>query len=378
MAQSFDAIIVGLGAMGSAAAYHLARRGQRILGLDRFTPPHSFGSSHGQTRFIREAYFEHPAYVPLVQAAYQRWAELEKESQRTLFRQTGGLMIGPAEGVLVSGAQHSAEVHGLAYERLTADDIRRRFPAFQPGDEMVAVWEPRAGILFPEACIQAHLEMAGHRGATLHFDEKVLSWHNSGEGVRVVTSKGEYQARRLLLTAGAWINQLVPELGLPLSVERQVIVWFAPSRPEHLSPDRCPIWIIEYEPSRFLYGFPDLGEGVKAGLHHDGETVDPETVRRDIRSDEIHVVQSLVRRFLPGAGGPARTAAVCLYTNTPDFHFLIDTHPNHPHVLIASPCSGHGFKFAGVLGEVLSDLLIEGRSPLDLSFFRLDRFVITR
>ena len=375
MSGSFEVVIVGLGAMGSAAAYHLARRGWRVLGLDRFTPPHSLGSSHGQTRFIREAYFEHPLYVPLVQRAYERWTELEQAIGRPLWRQTGGLMIGPGQGTLLTGVQQSAQIHHLAYELFSAAEVRQRFPAFRPPDEMIAVWEPRAGILFPEACIEAHLDMARRHGAMLQFDEPVIAWEADGQGVRVQTSKGSYQAARLLLTVGAWLPRLVSELALPLTVERQVQFWFEPAaRAEYFDVNRCPIYLWEYRPDCFFYGFPDLGEGVKVGRHHEGEITDPEKVRREVAPEEVEAMRALLRRFMPDADGPLRATSVCLYTNTPDSHFLIDVHPDHPQVVMASPCSGHGFKFSSVIGEILADLLTEGQTSFDLSCFRLSRF----
>jgi sarcosine oxidase len=375
MERSFDVIIIGLGAMGSAAGYELARRHRRVLGLDRFTPPHTFGSSHGQTRIIREAYFEHPLYVPLVRRAYQRWAELERECGRRLLRQTGGAMIGPPDGSLVMGAQRSAQTHELPHELLTAEEIRRRFPALRPADEMVAVWEPRAGILFPEACIEAQLDLARQRGAALRFAEPVISWRADGAGVQVTTANSTYRAEQLLLTAGPWTRQLLADLSLPLTVERQVICWFEPStNPEHFHPDRCPINLWEYAPERFFYGFPDLGHGVKAARHHEGEMVEPDAVRREAGPEEVAEIRTFVRRFLPEADGALRHSSGCLYTNTPDSHFLVDCHPRHRQVLIASPCSGHGFKFASAFGEILADLLSAGRSAFDLSPFRLARF----
>ncbi len=375
MHQTFEVIIAGLGAMGSAAAYHLARRGHRVLGLDRFTPPHSFGSSHGQMRIIREAYFEHPLYVPLVQRAYELWAELERECGRTLFRQTGGLMIGPPDGVLVSGAQHSAQLHQLPHTLLSADEMRGRFPALHPTDEMVAVWEPRAGILFPESCIEAHLELARQHGATLQFEEPITKWQADGAGVQVSTSHGDYRADRLLLAAGPWIQTLLADLSLPLMVERQTICWFEPTaHAENFHPDCCPINLWEYAPGRFFYGFPDLGQGVKAAIHHEGEVAEPETVRRTVAPEEIEHIRTFVRRFLPDADGELRHSAVCLYTNTPDSHFLVDFHPQHTPVLIASPCSGHGFKFSSVIGELVADLFLSGQSSFDLRPFRLERW----
>jgi len=374
MQKSFDVIILGLGAMGSAAAYHLAQRRHRVLGLDRFTPPHTLGSSHGQTRIIREAYFEHPLYVPIVQRAYENWAELERETKQQLFQQTGGLMIGPPDGVLVTGARRSAQLHHLPHELLNAADIRRRFPAFQPTEETVAVWEPRAGIVFPERCIAAHLQMALQHGATLQYDEPAVKWERDGEGVRVSTAKGEYHASRLLLSAGAWFNQLVAELNLPLVIERQVLLWFTPkTHPEHFAPPHCPIYIWEHEPDRIIYGFQNLGEGVKVGIHHEGEHTNPDHVRREVGADDINAMRGILRRIIPAIDTPPRATAVCLYTTTPDAHFLLDFHPHHPQVLLASLCSGHGFKFSSAFGEILTDLLLEGRSRFDLSLFRLER-----
>ena len=371
MSGSFDVILVGLGAMGSAAAFHLAKRGRKVLGLDRFTPPHSFGSSHGQTRIIREAYFEHPMYVPLVQRAYQLWDELEDSSGRELLRITGGLMIGRPDGVLVSGARRSAEQHRLGHELLTAAEVLARFPALRPADDMVALWEPRAGILFPEACVGAHLALAQASGATLRYDEPLMSWRSEGDGVRVVTDHGEYRAGQVLLTAGGWIQSLVPELNLPFTVERQAVYWFAPRiDPAIFAPARCPIHLWEAAPGEFFYGFPDLGDGVKVARHHAGEAADPERLRREVSDAEVAAMRELVRRFLPDADGALRSTSVCMYTNTPDEHFWIDRHPVHPQVLIASPCSGHGFKFSTVIGEVLAELLDNGQSRFDLSLFR--------
>jgi sarcosine oxidase len=371
MSGSHDVVVVGLGAMGSAAAFHLARKGLRVLGLDRFTPPHALSSSHGQSRIIREAYFEHPLYVPLVQRAYRLWAELEDRSGLNLMRITGGLMIGRPDGVLVSGARRSAEQHRLRHEMLTASEVTARFPALRPAEGMVALWEPCAGILFPEACVGAHLAQAAAHGATLRYDEPVSSWQSDGDGVRVVTSQGEYRAGRLLLTAGSWIHSLLPGLKLPFTVERQVQYWFAPrDHPESFAAARCPVHLWESSPQNFFYGFPDLGDGVKIARHHAGEISDPERLRRDVSDDEVAAIRAWVSRFVPDADGALRSAEVCMYTNTPDEHFWIDWHPENARVLIASPCSGHGFKFSSVIGEVLAELLDGGQSRFDLGPFR--------
>lgn len=369
--DSCDVIVVGLGAMGSAAAFHLAREGQKVVGLDRFTPPHAFGSSHGETRIIREAYFEHPLYVPLVQRAYQLWAELEHASGRNLLRITGGLMIGRPDGVLVSGARRSAEQHALPHEILTIAEVRKRFPVLRPDEDMVAVWEPRAGMLSPEACIDAHLALAREHGATLRFDEPLTNWRIEAGEVVATTAMGHYRARQLLLTAGSWIRSLVPEVDLPVTVERQVVYWFKPrAGTAAFAPSRCPIHLWETAPREFFYGFPDCGNGVKVAIHHGGELTGADDLRREVAADEVAAIRELVRRFVPDADGALRSSSVCMYTNTPDEHFWIDRHPEHTQVLIASPCSGHGFKFSTVIGEALADLLTGRRPRFDLGVFQ--------
>jgi sarcosine oxidase len=367
--------------MGSAAAYHLASAGLRVLGLERFHPPHDRGSSHGRTRIIREAYFEHPAYVPLVQRAYELWSKLERQSGRKLLLQTGGLMIGPDPGVLVSGAKRSAEEHRLAHRMLSVAEIRHEFPAFAIRDNESAVWEPRAGILFPELCIQTHLDLAVKTGAALRFGEPVVRWEPDGHRVRVITGAGNYTADRLLISAGAWLDSLALELKLPLSVERQVLFWFEPDDRGHghdlFSPQRFPIFIWENEPRKFFYGFPDLGDGVKIGVHHQGEITAPDRLNREVGTTEASGAQALLRQHIPPAAGALKSAVVCMYTNTPDEHFILDFHPEHPQVLMASPCSGHGFKFSAVIGEIAGELLRGKQPPFDLSLFRINRFCIS-
>jgi len=379
MSETLDAVVVGLGAMGSAALAALASRGRRVIGLDRFTPPHAFGSSHGKSRIIREAYFEDPRYVPLVQRAYERWADLERESGRTLLLRTGGLMIGPPGGALVSGALRSAEVHALPHQLLSAAEARAAYPALRVPDDAVAVREPRAGVLFPEACIAEQLERARRHRAEIRCDEPAIAWAAEGEGVEVRTERGRFRAGHLVLCAGAWLARLVPELELPLAVTRQALFWFEPAaHPERFAPGRFPIFIWEDEPGRFLYGFPDLGDGIKIARHQEGEATDAESVRREVGADEIEIMRAALSRCIPDAAGRVRETAVCLYTNTPDQHFIVAVHPEHPQVVIASPCSGHGFKFASALGEVLADLAM-GRPPeFDLGLFRLERLKAPR
>lgn len=375
MKDLYDTIVVGLGAMGSAAAYSLARRGHRVLGLDRFTPPHTLGSSHGATRIIRHAYFEHPLYVPLVLAAHRLWQELEVRFGTPLFRHTGAIMIGPRDGTLVAGSRRSAELHTLPYEELSAAEIRRRYPALRPEPEMTGLLEPEAGVLYPEAAIRAFLDNAGHHGARLHFDEPVLTWKAHRQSVKVETGRGTYRGASLLLCAGAWMGRLLENVAPSLEVERNVLHWFERTPgDETLDPDRCPIHIWEYAAERYWYGFPDFGDGVKVALHHEGETTSAEDLRREVGAAEIAGMREILKTYLPAAGGRHLRSTVCMYTNTPDGHFVLDRHPRSPLVWVASCCSGHGFKFASVFGEILADLLGEGKTEFDLTPFELSRF----
>lgn len=371
-----DVIVMGLGAMGSAAAYHLARRGVRVVGIEQYTPAHDRGSSHGRSRIIREAYFEHPDYVPLIQRAYELWRDLEAEAGERLLVMTGGLMIGPEDGVLVQGALTSARTHRLPHELIGAEEVRRRFPPFRLQPATVAVAEPNAGVLFPEACVRAHLDGASAAGAVLHFEEAVRRWTASADRVEVMTSKGTYTAAGLILTAGPWAPEVLRDLGLPLQVERNVMYWFAPLRHgEAFAPERFPIYICEYRKDAFFYGFPALPAGsVKVAHHHSGEVCAPDTIRRVVDADEVARMQALLAAHLPDAGGQLRQTATCMYTNTPDGHFIIDRHPEWKTVTIACGFSGHGFKFASVVGEVLADLALDGRTRHRIDLFQLARF----
>jgi sarcosine oxidase len=373
--RPYDVAIVGLGAMGSAAAWHLARRGVRVVGLDRHCPPHSFGSTHGRSRILREAYFEHPLYVPLVQRAHALWRELEHEAGRALMDATGGLMIGPEDGTLVRGAEQSARLHRLPCARWSAAEVRERVPALGGvPDRVVALWEPHAAMLRPEAAVDAMLASARAHGAEIVCDTAVTGWRADGHDVVLATSARDYHASHVVLAAGPWIGQLLPRTRLPLAVERAVQFWFEPAadRAAH-RPDRLPVFIVEWERGRLFYGLPDHGHGVKVAEHHAGEATSADHVRRTVGDDERTAIRGLALPWLPGLGRLAE-ASVCLYTNTPDGHFVIDRLPRHPNVVVASPCSGHGFKFAPAIGAIVADL-VTGRIPtFDLSPFRLSRF----
>lgn len=370
--MSYDAIVAGLGGMGSAAAYHLAGRGGRVLGLERYTPAHDRGSSHGESRIIRLAYSEGPDYVPLLLRAYELWERLERESEEELMTLTGGLMVGTPGSKFFAGSIRSAEEHGLSYEVLDAPELKRRYPVFEPTPETVALLEQRAGFLRPEASVKAHLGRAASLGADLRFEEEILSWKPTGSGVRVETASGTYEAGRLVVSAGAWAPKLLADLGLPLEVTRQILFWFDPEGGvEPFLPDRFPIFIWEPEDGNSFYAIPahDGSGGVKVAFFRAGsKPTDPETIDREVHAGEVDFIRSYLARYVPSLDGELLYAKTCMYTNTPDEHFVISTHPEYPQVAIAAGFSGHGYKFCSVVGEILADLATEGRTdhPIDL------------
>ena len=374
--QQYDTIVVGVGGMGSAALYHLARRGDRVLGLERFDIPHAMGSSHGVTRIIRLAYFEDPAYVPLLRRAYQLWRELQTEAGEQLLFITGGIDAGPAGSVVVEGSLRSCREHHLEHEVLTGAQLARRFPGYRLPEDSVAIFQPEGGFLLSERAIVAHVNAALAHGAEVHGRERVLAWEAPGDGVVVRTERGEYRAKRLVLTAGAWAGSLVDGLAGLAVPERQVLIWTQPRRPELFTPDRFPVFNVEL-PEGHVYGFPVYGiPGFKFGLyHHFGEQVDPDALDREavtLRDEEA--LREPIERYFPDAAGPTTALKVCMFTNSPDEHFLIDRHPAHPEVTVAAGFSGHGYKFCSVVGEILADLALEGTTRHDVRLFRLDRF----
>lgn len=367
-------IVVGAGAMGSAAAAHLAAAGQRVLVLERFTPGHDRGSSHGLSRIIRLAYFEDPRYVPLLRRAFELWHALEGRSGETLFHRTGGLDIG-AEGTRIfEGSLRTCRAHGLAHEVLDAPALMGRVPAWRVPPGTRAVLQPDAGFLVPERGIAAHLAMARAHGAVIRAEEPVQEWQATGGRCVVRTERGTYDAGQLVLAAGAWMPSLVPELAGLLAVERQVVGWFEAADRDLFAPARFPIFVHEAEEGDF-YGFPEHGvPGVKVGRYHQGASVpDPAAVDRAIGDDDEAVMRTHLARYLPGANGARLDARTCLMTNMPDGHFLIDRDPAAPEVLWLSCCSGHGFKFASVIGEVAAELVTRGETRHDVGMFRRGR-----
>lgn len=369
MAAAYDVIVIGVGGMGSAACEHLARRGCRVLGLEQFALGHDRGSSHGETRIIRLAYFEHPDYVPLLQRAYRLWNELEQRTGRTLLHQNGLILSGPAAGETITGALRSARDHQLAVERLTPTDLRHRFPGFAPPEEHAIVFESRAGYLAVEDCVAAHLAAARSAGAEFRERTPVLRWGRDGRGVFVETASERFTAQGLVITAGAWAARVLADLRLPLIVRRKFVGWFATSAGSYAAAEGTPTYYCEL-PEGAFYGFPSLdGTSLKVAEHTGGAVVDdPASVDRAAHADDVAPLARFVQRFLPQATTTLVRHSVCLYTLTPDQHFLIATHPEHPQVQIAAGFSGHGFKFTPVVGAALADLATTGRSELPIGF----------
>lgn len=361
--------------MGSAIAYNLASHGAKVLGLEKFSLNHANGSSHGKSRIIRTAYFEHPSYVPLVKRAMDLWLKLQADSGMNLIRFTGGLMFGRPETQLISGTLESARQHQLPCETLSIHDVGSRFPTFHPSDGEIAVYEPNAGILFPENCIEAHTRQAEELGAEVYFNEPIIEWTATRDGVSVKTRNASYQAKSAIFAAGAWLTELLPELKLPLQCERNCVFWLKPSKNQDLfAADRMPFFLWELSDGVHFYGIPDLGEGVKVARHHSGQYMSPDAVNRNVTEQDETPVRHFLENHIPWANGSVASAATCLYTNSPDEHFIIDHHPKHQNVVIVSACSGHGFKFASAIGEAVTEMLLNGKTSSDISLFKIERF----
>ncbi len=381
MERNFDVIIAGLGGMGSATAYQLAARGRRVLGLERFTPAHTQGSSHGKSRVIRQAYFEDPAYVPLLLRAYELWEQLERDAGRELLTITGGLMLGRETSQTFAGSLLSAREWDLPHEVLDAAEIRRRFPPLTPAPDLLGLYEAKAGFVHPENSVWAHLEQASARGAELHFTEPVLSWQADADGVRVTTGRGTYFAERLILAPGAWAPELMGDLGLPFKVTRQALYWFEPEGgTAPFAVGRFPIYVWELDDGTQLYGFPHQPgvPGVKTAFFYSGAQCDPNNVNRVVSAEEVAQMRATLAEKIPTMNGTLLEAATCLYTEVPDHHFVVALHPAHANVVLASPCSGHGYKFCSVIGEILADLAIDGSTRHPIGLFDPSRFAVTR
>ncbi|MFI6641734.1 N-methyl-L-tryptophan oxidase [Streptomyces sp. NPDC050504] len=380
MARAYDVIVLGLGGMGSAAAAHLAERGARVLGLERYGPAHDRGSSHGGSRATRQSYFEGPDYVPLLLRAFELYERLERDTGRDVVTLCGGLMAGRPDARTVAGSLLSARQWDLPHELLDAKEIGRRFPTLAPAADEVGLFEPRAGFLRPENTVSAHLALAARHGAALHFQEPATGWEPYGDGVRVRTAEAAYTAGQLVVCPGAWAPALLADVGVPIVAQRQVTYWFEPrGGTAAYTPDRQPIHIWEDSDGVQSYGFPAIDGpdgGVKVAFFREGGSpCTPETVDRTVRAEEVAAVARHAARFVPGLPGTFLRAVTCMYSNTPDEHFVIDRHPACPdRVSVACGFSGHGFKFVTVVGEILADLALEGATGHPVGLFAAGRF----
>ncbi|MFP3390856.1 N-methyl-L-tryptophan oxidase [Brevibacillus sp. SIMBA_040] len=375
--QHFDVIIVGVGSMGMAAGYYVAKQGVSTLLIDSHDPPHTMGSHHGDTRIIRHAYGEGKQYVPLALRSQELWRQLEEASGVKLFVQTGVLTAGPHDQPFLQEVKESAERYSLPLEVLSSKEVHERWSGIQLPDDFFACLEPTSGVLYPEKCIDAYRQLAISSGATLLTDTHVIALEPDGDGVIVQTANEHYRAGKVLLSAGAWNPALLTSLGLsvPLAPTRKTVAWFGADE-ELYSSDRFPAFIFNLGDSSY-YGFPSFDQtGVKIGRHDGGQVIDPDRLERTFGtylSDEGDV-RSFLETFMPQAAGPLCAGRVCIYTMTPDEHFVVDRHPDHPQIVIAAGFSGHGFKFASAIGEATSQWLVEGASTIDLSMFSLSRF----
>jgi sarcosine oxidase len=372
----YDAIVVGVGGMGSAAAYHLADRGLDVLGLERYDVPHAQGSSHGYTRIIRLAYYEHPSYVPLLRSAYEEWDALGDDYGEQLVHQTGSVAVGPPDSDIFEGARRSCREHDLEHDVLTAAELNDRFPGYDVPEDFRAVFQPDGGFLVPETCIVAHVEGAHDRGAEIHARTRVRDWTPLDDGgVAVSTENATYEADSLVVAAGAWTGKLLPELDPVLEPERQVLGWFQPGSPDRFAPDSFPVFSMRCEEGYF-YGFPRHEvPGFKVGkYHHRHESVDPDEMNREPTPTDERILREYVEGYFADADGPTMRLETCLFTNTPDERFVIDTHPEYPQVVVAGGFSGHGFKFSSVVGSVVADLVEAGETDHSIEQFGIDRF----
>lgn len=372
---TYDVIVLGLGGMGSAALFHLARRGVRVCGVEQFGVAHDMGSSHGSTRIIRKSYFEHPDYVPLLERAYSLWQDLEQESGRELLVESGLILSGRPDSALIQGLDACYAAHQLPHERIAAEEACRRYPPFSlPPDHVVYV-DPIGGYLFVEACVEAHVALAQRHGADVYLHEDVLEWEANDSGVRLTTSRGTLRGGKLVITAGAWTRDLFDELAIPFTVLRKVQLWYDSPGLRGFRAGEFPCFYVD-TPYGAFYGFPALSEqGIKVAEHSGGDVVDdPDKLNRGLESDDETKILRFLGETFP-AFQPRRTRfSVCMYSMTPDQHFIIDRHPRFPNVVIAGGFSGHGFKFACVVGEILAGLALDGSTPHAIGFLGLDRF----
>lgn len=379
----YDVIVIGVGSMGSATLYYLAQRGLTVLGIDQFDVPNDMASHHGLTRIIRLAYYEDPSYVPLLRRTYELWADLERVSGEQVFYQTGSIDAGPEDSDVFAGSRQSCVEHGLDHTVLTSAELTARFPGYRFPPETMAVYQPQGGLLVPERCISAYARLAQAHGATLHTGERVLGWDVlADERVRVTTDTGTYTAARVVVAGGAWAYKLVPQLAGLAVPERQVLIWLETHQPAIFTPERFPVWNARVEEGRY-YGFPEFNPngdtpGMKYGRwHHRGEQVDPDALDRNIHPEDETLLRQFGEMYFPQGAGRTLDMKVCMFTNTRDEHWVLDAVPGAPQVTVAAGFSGHGFKMASVVGEIMADLAQHGTTRHDISLHQLSRIAPT-
>jgi sarcosine oxidase len=371
MTAHFDVAVIGLGAMGSAALAFLAARGVKAIGLDAYFPAHALSSSHGDSRLIRLGYFEDPSYVPLLKRAYQNWRSLEARLRTDILTITGVLQIGAPDSKIVAGTRASSELHGLAYEALDKAEMARRFPAFQLDDHEMALLDPQGGYLRPEAAVMGYLRLAVEDGAVLHFGEKVTAIEPDDAGVTVVSDTGRYRAGKIVVATGSWIAELVPQLKQAAVPIRQVVAWYQPQDGFATQPQRMPCFLRDEGAEGTYFGFPAIGvDGVKIGKHaHFREPIDPNQPNPPVNDADKALLDGFIKKRVPSAAGHRMKATTCRYTMLPSEDFLLDHVPGEKNIVVASPCSGHGFKFTSVVGEILADLAVHGQTDLPIDAF---------
>jgi sarcosine oxidase len=373
--QDFDVAVVGLGAMGSAALFHLASRGVKAVGIEQFRPGHDRGSSHGESRAIRLGYFEHPSYVPLVRSAFDGWRELERLTGEAVLTVTGIIEAGRPGSQLLDGSLRACQLHGLEHELLDAAEVCRRFPAIELPSGFSALWQPQGGFLRPDTANALYLRLAQEGGASVMADARVISVASTADGVRLRLADRVIEAGAVVVTSGPWIGELAPELRPHLSLKRMVLCWYEPKRPELFQPGVLPVFAIDGGED-IMYGFPVFaGMGFKCASHFGGrQLAHADLARQDAGPADEAVTRRFLERYLPAGAGPLRAMKTCIYTMTPDEDFIIGPSRTDPRIVLCSACSGHGYKFASVIGEALADLSTNGATRHDLSRFSLDRF----
>ena len=371
-----DVIIIGLGAMGSASSLFLAKKGIKVIGFDSYKPPHKFGSTHGHTRVIREAYHEGTSYVPIVQRAYKLWSELEKKSKNQLLLEYGGLILGN-NGDHIKKANASAKKYKIPITNFTKNEIIEKFSVLNPPDDFLGLYENRSGAVFPDRSIEFILSEAQKLGSVHNYDEKVINWKKIDNYYQVTTDKGQYFSEKIIFSSGAWIKNLIPKLNLPIKVERQVLFWFKPkNNEEKFNYKYLPNTGWDLDNGLEFYTQPNIeNHGFKVAMHHNGKYIKPEDLDRKSNIEDLKTVRNFLEEYIPDANGELLNSTVCIYTDTPDLDFIIDFYPDDENIIVCSPCSGHGFKFTPAIGEICSNLVVHKSSKFDLSEFSINRFI---